>query len=84
MQFKQPVDNHITKITQSLLGVKKKKGEKKRASLPLQLQPSVIHVNEASVTTRLTGEKPNQPAHVTPAARPLIYIRLRVLFAERG
>lgn len=28
MQFKQPVANHITKITQSLLGVKKKKGKK--------------------------------------------------------
>lgn len=56
--------NHITKITQSLLGIKKKK----KGSLPLQLQPSVFHLNGASVTAQLTRAEPDQPAHVTPSS----------------
>lgn len=78
MQFKQPVANHITKITQSLLGIKKK-GQSTTSTTAKRVS------SERGQCDSSADQSGAQPAGSRdPVVRPLIYIRLMASCLLRG
>lgn len=80
MQFKQPVANHITKITQSLLGIKKKKKGQSTTSTTAKRVSSERGQCDSSADQ--SGARP--AGSRDPVVRPLIYIRLMASCLLRG